>query len=216
MLLDKLLFQSYKTGIITGEKIFQYCTRPTGWVTYNFHASCKHTHLALKCVCNKEHKGLPRVILPKALILQDECFGKNNSSFLDFTRNYEGMSGIFVPCITDNFSWSDRNMHVLCKHLYKQAAVASQWRANFVCLRQVKTLVPRTFRELHHLIFEEKKNLESLRVSTYVMFHKIWPCLLWGDHILYIRAKMTSFYSIPWMTGVMACLINVYRRWPRW
>ena len=28
----------------------------------------------------------------------DECFGKNYSSFLDFIRNYERMSGIFVPC----------------------------------------------------------------------------------------------------------------------
>ena len=38
-----------------------------------------------------------RVILPKALVLQDECFGKNYSSFLDFTRNYKRTSGIFVP-----------------------------------------------------------------------------------------------------------------------
>ena len=36
---------------------------------------------------------------PKALVLQDECFGKNYSSILDFTRNYERTSGIFVPCI---------------------------------------------------------------------------------------------------------------------
>ena len=39
----------------------------------------------------------PRVILPKALILQDECIGKNYSSHLDFTRNYGRKSGIFVP-----------------------------------------------------------------------------------------------------------------------
>ena len=39
-----------------------------------------------------------RVILPKALVLQDECFGKNYLSFLDFTHNYEQASGIFVPC----------------------------------------------------------------------------------------------------------------------
>ena len=38
-----------------------------------------------------------RVILSKALILQDESFGKNYLSFLDFTRNYERTSGIFVP-----------------------------------------------------------------------------------------------------------------------
>ena len=36
-----------------------------------------------------------RVILSKALVL-DECFGKNYSPFLDFTRNYERRSGIFV------------------------------------------------------------------------------------------------------------------------
>ena len=42
---------------------------------------------------------LPQVIHPKALVLQDECFGKNYSSFLDFTRNYEPTSGIFVLCI---------------------------------------------------------------------------------------------------------------------
>ena len=29
--------------------------------------------------------------------------GKNYSSFLDFTHNYEGTSGIFVPCTV--FSW---------------------------------------------------------------------------------------------------------------
>ena len=29
--------------------------------------------------------------------VQDERFGKNYSSFLDFTRNYERMSRIFVP-----------------------------------------------------------------------------------------------------------------------
>ena len=42
-----------------------------------------------------------REILPKALVLQDECFeknkSKNKSSFLDVTHNYEQTSGIFVP-----------------------------------------------------------------------------------------------------------------------
>ena len=84
-------------------KIFQYCTCPAGRMTYNFHSTCKLRHLSFKSVCNKEHKGviwLPRVILPKALVLQDECFDKNHLSFLDFTRNYEQASGIFVPCNT--------------------------------------------------------------------------------------------------------------------
>ena len=86
---------------ITMDKIFQYCTCPAGQMTYNFHSSCKHTHMSFKSVFNKEQKGviwLPWVILPKALILPDECFGKNYSSFLDFNRNYERRSGIFVPC----------------------------------------------------------------------------------------------------------------------
>ena len=39
-----------------------------------------------------------RVILHEALLLQDESFGKNYLSFLDFTRNYELTRGIFVPC----------------------------------------------------------------------------------------------------------------------
>ena len=47
--------------------------------------------------CNIYIICLPRVILPNALILQDECVGKNYSSFLDFTRNYERTSGIFAP-----------------------------------------------------------------------------------------------------------------------
>ena len=82
-------------------KIFQYCTCPAGRVTYNFHSSCKHTHLSFKSVCNKEHIReyyvLPRVILSKALVLQDECFGRNYSYFLDFTHNYEWTSEVFVP-----------------------------------------------------------------------------------------------------------------------
>ena len=45
-------------------------------MTYNFHSSCKHMHLSFKSV----------------------CFGKNYSSVLDLTRNYEQTSGIFVPC----------------------------------------------------------------------------------------------------------------------
>ena len=35
---------------------------------------------------------------PKALVLQDESFGKNYLSFLAFTRNYEQTSGIIVLC----------------------------------------------------------------------------------------------------------------------
>ena len=71
---------------------------------YNFHLSCKHMLLSFKSVCNKEHIRekyviiqLSQVILPKALVLQDECFGKNYSFFLDFTHNYKRTSGVFVP-----------------------------------------------------------------------------------------------------------------------
>ena len=84
-------------------KIFQYCSCPAGRVTYNFHLSCKHVHLSFKSVCNKEHKGIICNLTSssnssKALVLQDECFGKNYLSFLDFTRNYERTSGIFFLC----------------------------------------------------------------------------------------------------------------------
>ena len=42
-------------------------------------------NLSFISVCNKEHVGVI-------------TSSQNHSSFLDFTRNYEGMSGIFVPC----------------------------------------------------------------------------------------------------------------------
>ena len=48
-----IVFNSY-----SGDKKIQYCTCPAGQVTYNFHSSCKHVHLSLKRVCNKEHKGV--------------------------------------------------------------------------------------------------------------------------------------------------------------
>ena len=87
---------------IQGTKIFKYCTCPAGRVTYNFHSSCKHMHLSFKSVCNKENKGLICYMTSssnsfQSIVLQDECFGKNYLSFLDFTRNYERASGIFVP-----------------------------------------------------------------------------------------------------------------------
>ena len=83
-------------------KIFQYCTGPAGRVTYNFHSSCKHMHLSFTRVCNKEHKGFicnmtlsnsSQSTRPTGRVLW-----KNYLSFLDFTGNYEQMSGIFVPC----------------------------------------------------------------------------------------------------------------------
>ena len=45
----------------------------------------------------------PWVILPKALVLQDECFGKNYLSFQDFSGNHGWTSGIFVPWLENLF-----------------------------------------------------------------------------------------------------------------
>ena len=84
-----------------GTKIFQYCTCPAGRVTYNFHLSCKHLHLSFKSVCNKEHKGVicnmtslsncSQSIRPTGRVLWEELL-----VLIDFTRNYEPTSGIFV------------------------------------------------------------------------------------------------------------------------
>ena len=59
---------------------------------------CPLKAYAIKNIREQYAIWLPGVILPKALILQDEYFGKNYSSFLDFTRKFEQTSGIFVPC----------------------------------------------------------------------------------------------------------------------
>ena len=70
---------------------------------YNFHPSCKQMHLSFKSICNKEHKGVICNTTSPSNPSQSTCptgrvLGKNYSSFLDFTRNYERMSGIFVAC----------------------------------------------------------------------------------------------------------------------
>ena len=108
-LVAKIYYNTDQSLYITsGQKIhvFKYCTHPEGQVTCNFHSSCKHMHLSFKSVYNKEHKGVICNMTslsysfkrtPSALLLQDECFGKKYSSFLDFTRNYKWTSGIFVP-----------------------------------------------------------------------------------------------------------------------
>ena len=53
-----IVLDQIRSILTQGTKIFQYCTRPVGRVTYDFHASCKHMHLSFKSVCNKEHKGV--------------------------------------------------------------------------------------------------------------------------------------------------------------
>ena len=87
---------------IQGTKIFKYCTCPAGQVTYNFHSSWKHMHLSFISICNKEHKGVICNMTSSSNSSQStrptgRVLGKNYSSFLDFTRNYERTSGIFVP-----------------------------------------------------------------------------------------------------------------------
>ena len=44
--------------------------------------------------------------------------------------------------------------------------------------------------------------------NTALNIHEIWSRLLRGEHIRYIRAKMTIFFNIRWLTGIMACLIK--------
>ena len=57
-----------------------------------------------------------------------------------------------------------------------------------------------------------EKHLQVLALQaceyTALNLHKIWPRLLSGEHILNIRAKMTPFFNIRSLTGVMACLIK--------
>ena len=55
--ITKVLKTCEQNPLQKGTKIFQYCTCPTGRVTYNFHLSCKHMHLpvSFKSACNKEH-----------------------------------------------------------------------------------------------------------------------------------------------------------------
>ena len=59
-------------------------------------------HLSLKSVCNKEHKGVicntTSSRYSQSTHPTGRVFGKNCSSLLDFTRNYERASGIYVPC----------------------------------------------------------------------------------------------------------------------
>ena len=99
-----LVFNLLELESPTGDKIkIKNCTCPAGHVTYNFHSSCKHMHLSFKSVCNKEHKEVICNITSSSNSFQStrptgRVLGKNYSSFLDFTSNYERTSGIFVPC----------------------------------------------------------------------------------------------------------------------
>ena len=57
-------------------------------------------HLSFKSVCNKEYKGVICNMTSSRYSSKSTRtrLGKNYSSFLDFTRNYERMSKIFVLC----------------------------------------------------------------------------------------------------------------------
>ena len=70
-------------------------------MTYNILSSCKHMHLSLKSICNKEIKGVICIMTSSSNSSQSTCptgrvLGKNYLSCLDFTHNYKQTSGIFV------------------------------------------------------------------------------------------------------------------------
>ena len=121
-----------------GKKIFQYCTCPAGRVTYNFFLSCKHMHLSCICVCNKEHKGIICNMTSSSNSSQStrpvgRVLGKKYSSFLDFTRNYEQTSGIFVPCygnVRTSFTYPIFQFHV--DRMLCQRSVKLGLRAGFI------------------------------------------------------------------------------------
>ena len=65
-------------------------------------------HLSFNDVCNKEHKGVICIMISSSKSSQSTrpvgpVLGKNYSSFLDFTRNYEPTCGFFVPCKVLNY-----------------------------------------------------------------------------------------------------------------
>ena len=47
-----------------------------------------------------------------------------------------------------------------------------------------------------HFYVRDVFNVVAIDRYTAVNIHKIRPRLLWEEHILYIRAKMTSFFNI--------------------
>ena len=110
----RLLLKKQSNFYLRGQKYFKSTQCPEGRVTYNFHSSCKHMHLSFKSVCNKEHKGVICNMTSSSNSSQSthptgRVLGKNYSSFLDFTRNYERTSGIYVPwvfpvCYSDTYS----------------------------------------------------------------------------------------------------------------
>ena len=125
-------------------------------------------HLSFKSTCNKDHKGvyviwLPQEILPKALVLQDECFGKNYSSFLDFTSNYKRTSGIFVP-------W-----------LFTGATMVHDLATVIICDGKVPTDREQTF---FVCLYKKKPFCAFPWIVTITRPGgiMIWVCILWREH----------------------------------
>ena len=129
-----------RANALQGTKIFQYCTCPAGQVTYNFHLSCKHMHLSFKSVFNKEHNGVICNMTSSSNSSQSTrpVFGKNYSSFLDFTRNYERTSGIFVPSIGKQLrlrqACSFAQSHLSLSYLHTQSNRVDEDLGQNVCI----------------------------------------------------------------------------------
>ena len=86
----------------------------------------------------------------QTLVLQDECFGKNSSSFLDFTRNYKQTSGILSTVIHAQFQYSgkspqgqfssdDKDQMIYCKFgifgtgfIYTKTKILAKCKKHFV------------------------------------------------------------------------------------
>ena len=108
-----MFFCKNNTGVIWLIKFLSRCISLLKWyLPSQFHNCIPYTDNKIsqstlrKCYFHPQiFQPHPREILPKALVLQDECFGKNLSSFLDFTTNYKRTSGIFVPWAGAYYLW---------------------------------------------------------------------------------------------------------------
>ena len=81
--------------------------------------------------------------------------------------------------------------------------------------RMLDSIYQMSLRLIWNLISGVKRNFffhygrnVVMDVITAHTIHEIWPRLLWAEHLLDIRAELTPFFNIRWLTGVMACLIK--------
>ena len=87
--------------------------------------------------------------------LTGQMLGKNYSSFLDFTRNYEQTSGIFVPCVTMiKCLWIFFLYHPVFQSIFRWHAFNTEVQS---C--QHERMVPATIAHRKDLI----KNIEGLK-----------------------------------------------------